>query len=100
MVKVDHLPLAVAVPSLPVLAAGSRVSLHIDKLDELSLEVGLRYVATLAEEAGNPDDATEEELAEAVAPLADTPPAEADIAATPATIPPPPAAPTPEASAA
>jgi len=66
MVKLDHLPLAVAVPSLPVLAAGSRVSLHIDKLDELTLDVGLRYVATLAEEAGNPDDAGEEGEAEVV----------------------------------
>jgi exoribonuclease-2 len=50
MVKVDHLPLAVACPSVPSgLAAGTHVRLAVGDRDELALDVSLRFVEILGD---------------------------------------------------
>jgi exoribonuclease II len=49
MVKADRLPLAVAAPSVPACPPGTHVRLAVGKRDELTLEVDLRYVETLAD---------------------------------------------------
>jgi exoribonuclease II len=48
LVKLDHLPQLLRVPSLPELPPGQRVRLAVEGIDELSLELNCRYVATLA----------------------------------------------------
>ena len=58
LVKLDHLPLLLRVPSLPELAPGQRVRLAIESMDELTLDIGCRYQETLA--AADAAAATEE----------------------------------------
>lgn len=48
LVKLDHLPLMLRIPSLPELAPGTRVSLSVADIDLLNLELECRYQATLA----------------------------------------------------
>ena len=48
LVKLDHLPLLMRVPSLPDLPAGQRVRLAVESLDELTLDLACRHVETLA----------------------------------------------------
>ena len=64
MVKIDHLPLALSIPSLPALPPGCRVELAIEGMDELALELNLRFVAELAPAA--PDAAAEAEAEAAI----------------------------------
>jgi len=59
LVKVDHLPLMVRVPSLPELEPGQRVLLSIGDIDLLGREAELRYQATLGDDS--PAEALEEE---------------------------------------
>ena len=50
MVKVDHLPLVVSLPSLPAgLPAGTHLRLSVGERDELALEPHLRYLETLGD---------------------------------------------------
>jgi exoribonuclease-2 len=56
LVKLDHLPLLLRVPSLPDLPAGQRVRLAVESMDELTLELVCRHVETLA--GAEPADAT------------------------------------------
>ena len=51
LVRLDHLPLVLRLPSLPVLPRGSRVLLEIEKIDLLEASVKARYVEVLAEVA-------------------------------------------------
>ena len=63
LVKLDHLPLLLRVPSLPELAPGRRIRLAIEAMDLLTLELGCRYLETLESavaEADIEDEATEE----------------------------------------
>jgi exoribonuclease-2 len=48
LVKLDHLPMLLRVPSLPELLPGQRVRLSIEGMDELTLDLACRHVATLA----------------------------------------------------
>ena len=65
LVKLDHLPLLLRVPSLPELKPGQRVRLTIESADLLTLELGCRFVDTLDLAAGDIEDA-EEDPAQAV----------------------------------
>jgi exoribonuclease-2 len=60
LVKLDHLPLMLRVPSMPAdLAPGSRVRLAVEQIDLLGPEVSVRFVVALdsAEaEAALPED--------------------------------------------
>ena len=47
LVKLDHLPQLLRVPSLPELPPGQRVRLTIESIDELTLDLNCRYVETL-----------------------------------------------------
>ncbi len=59
LVKLDHLPIVLRVPSLPAdLMPGSRVRLCLVDNDPLTLELSCRYLATLAE-AGDAGEAEE-----------------------------------------
>ena len=58
LVKFDHLPLLLRVPSLPELTPGQRVRLAVEHMDELTLDIGCRYLETLA--AADAADAAEE----------------------------------------
>jgi len=61
MVKVDHLPLVVSLPSLPPgLPTGSHLRLSVGERDELALEAHLRYLETL----GDAIEIEEEEVVE------------------------------------
>jgi exoribonuclease II len=60
LVKLDHLPLLLRVPSLPELAPGQRVRLAVGEIDELTLDLSCRHVETLAA-AGESDAADEAE---------------------------------------
>ena len=68
LVKLDHLPLLLRVPSVPELNAGQRIRLAIEAMDLLTLELGCRYLETLdgaadaAEALGIEDEATEEAI--------------------------------------
>lgn len=53
LVKLDHLPVLVRVPSLPELQGGQRVHLAIEKPDFLSLEIHCRYLHTLDDAKGD-----------------------------------------------
>jgi len=48
LVKLDHLPLLLRVPSLPELPPGQRVRLAVGEIDELSLDFDCRYLESLA----------------------------------------------------
>ncbi len=59
LVKLDHLPLLLRVPSLPELATGQRVRLIVEDMDELTLDLNCRHLETLAAatiEAGEDDE--------------------------------------------
>ena len=47
LVKLDHLPMLLRVPSLPELPPGQRVCLSIEGMDELTLDLNCRYQETL-----------------------------------------------------
>jgi exoribonuclease-2 len=47
LAKLDHLPLIQRIASAPDLKAGQRIRLSIVALDDLSLELGCRYIETL-----------------------------------------------------
>jgi exoribonuclease-2 len=64
LVKLDHLPLLLRVPSLPALKPGSRVHLAIERSDFLTLELGCRYLATLDESIDPSALVSDEELEE------------------------------------
>jgi exoribonuclease-2 len=53
------------VPSAPELKPGQRILLRIESIDYLTLELGCRYVETLAP-AGTPEDGAEDETLEAI----------------------------------
>jgi exoribonuclease-2 len=55
LVRLEHLPLVLRVPSLPALDRGVRVRLNIEEIDLLDAECRARYVEVLAVEAS--DDA-------------------------------------------
>ena len=61
LVKLDHLPIVLRVPSLPDLKPGSRIRLSIEAVDPLTLDLACRYAETLGEDN---DEAFEEELLE------------------------------------
>ena len=61
LVKLDHLPIVLRVPSLPDLKPGSRIRLGIEAVDPLTLDLACRYAETLGEDN---DEAFEEELLE------------------------------------
>ena len=61
LVKLDHLPIVLRVPSVPELRPGSRVRLSLETIDPLTLDLGCRYLETLGEDGG---EAFEEELLE------------------------------------
>ncbi|MBI3526039.1 MAG: RNB domain-containing ribonuclease [Betaproteobacteria bacterium] len=48
LVRLEHLPLVLRVPSLPALERGVRVRIEIEKIDLLDAEARARYVETLA----------------------------------------------------
>jgi exoribonuclease-2 len=49
LVKLDHLPILLRVPSIPELPQGSRVRLAVEHYDYLSLDLACRYQSTLAD---------------------------------------------------
>jgi exoribonuclease II len=55
LVRLEHLPLVLRVPSLPALDRGVRVRLNVEEIDLLDAECRARYVELLATEAS--DDA-------------------------------------------
>jgi exoribonuclease-2 len=67
LVKLDHLPMLLRVPSLPELPPGQRIRLIVEGMDELTLDLNCRYQETLnvpaAPEASaaeaSPDDEAE-----------------------------------------
>jgi exoribonuclease-2 len=67
LVKLDHLPMLLRVPSLPELPPGQRIRLSVEGMDELTLDLNCRYQETLnvpaAPEASvaevSPDDEAE-----------------------------------------
>ena len=61
LVKLDHLPIVLRVPSIPDLKPGSRIRLGIEAVDPLTLDLACRYAETLGEDN---DEAFEEELLE------------------------------------
>lgn len=63
LVKLDHLPIVLRVPSTPELKMGTRIRLGIETIDPLTLDLGCRYLETLGENDGK---AFEEELLESV----------------------------------
>lgn len=65
LVKLDHLPLLLRVPSLPELKPGSRVRLSIERSNYLTLDLGCRYQATLDERA-DPATLADDELEESL----------------------------------
>ncbi|MBK1681891.1 ribonuclease catalytic domain-containing protein [Rhodocyclus tenuis] len=80
--RLDGLPLVQRVPSAPELPAGARIRLSIERIDLLTLELGCRWLETLAADGAAPEE--EEELiadageAEAIVAMAEeNPPAEA-----------------------
>ena len=62
LVKVDHLPIVLRVPSLPELPPGTRVALGIETLDPLTLDLGLRFIDTLE---GESDEALDDDSTDA-----------------------------------
>jgi len=63
LVKLDHLPLLLRVPSLPELPPGQRVRLTVGEMDELTLALDCRYLETLAAAVPAGDVADDEALA-------------------------------------
>jgi exoribonuclease-2 len=63
LVRLEHLPLVLRVPSLPALDRGVRVRLNVEDIDLLDAECRARYVETLAADAGD-DTFGEDEGAE------------------------------------
>ena len=49
LVRLEHLPLVLRVPSLPALERGARVRIEIEKVDLFDAEARARYLETLAE---------------------------------------------------
>ncbi|MCK6406212.1 MAG: RNB domain-containing ribonuclease [Rhodocyclaceae bacterium] len=66
LVKLDHLPMLLRVPSLPELLPGQRVRLSIEGMDELTLDLACRHAATLAIADTAADTAAADEETEAV----------------------------------
>ncbi len=61
LVKLDHLPLMLRVPSLPAdLAPGQRVHLAVESIDLLAPEVTCRFVSLLGEPAATEESVEEE----------------------------------------
>ena len=61
LVKLDNLPLLQRVPSAPAdLKAGQRIRLSIETLDDLMLDLGCRYLETLALTEAHGEDTSEE----------------------------------------
>ena len=52
LIKLDHLPIVLRVPSIPELPAGSRVRLNVESIDPLTLDLSLRYADTVGAEPG------------------------------------------------
>jgi exoribonuclease-2 len=61
LVRLEHLPLVLRVPSLPTLDRGARVRLEIERIDFLEADVRARYVEVLP-----PDDSLAEAEGEGV----------------------------------
>ena len=51
LVRLEHIPLVLRVPSLPALERGTRVRLEIEKIDLVDAEARARYLETLTEPA-------------------------------------------------
>jgi exoribonuclease II len=84
MVKVDHLPLAVACPSIPAgLAAGTHVRLSVGDRNELALDASLRFIEVMGDAIEVEDEPEELPVETEVDPV----PASADAAAIPAAAP-------------
>jgi exoribonuclease-2 len=72
LVKLDHLPQLLRVPSLPELPPGQRVRLAVESMDELTLDLNCRYIETLnvatepAESADLADSAAADDATEAI----------------------------------
>lgn len=66
LVKLDHLPLLQRLPSLPAdVLPGQRVRIAVEAMDELTLDLGCRYIETLAADAGTtPDPADQADTAD------------------------------------
>ncbi|MQY51525.1 ribonuclease catalytic domain-containing protein [Rhodocyclus gracilis] len=54
--RVDGLPIIQRVPSAPDLPAGARIRLSVERIDLLTLELGCRWLETLAADGVAPDD--------------------------------------------
>ena len=61
LVKLDHLPLLLRVPSMPALNPGQRVRLAIDSMDFLTLDLACRYLDIMEEAPEIVDDDEETE---------------------------------------
>jgi exoribonuclease-2 len=66
LVKLDHLPLILRVPSLPELKQGQRIRLSVESIDYLTLDLSCRFV-----EAFDATEAVVDDLAEDVAEAVD-----------------------------
>jgi len=64
LVRIEHLPLVLRMPSLPTLGRGTRVSLEIERIDLFTTEARARYLETLPEspEANGLDELDDEAL--------------------------------------
>ena len=49
LVRLEHLPLVLRIPSMPALERGVRIRIEIEKIDLFDAEARARYVETLAE---------------------------------------------------
>ena len=47
LVKLDHLPVILRVPSAPELKPGQRIRVSIESIDYLTLDLGCRYIETI-----------------------------------------------------
>jgi exoribonuclease-2 len=58
--RLDHLPVVLSVPSAPAVSPGTAIEVAIESVDELSLNIGARYLATLDETIADEDELPEE----------------------------------------